>query len=398
MTASLSRYRVLHIGKYLPPVPGGMESYLGDLLRLSAGRGIVAGALVHQKPTYATPNPKDFGGAYVAAVKTLGQWLYVPLAPTFGRGLKRAIRDFQPNVLHIHLPNMAAFVALFAAEARRLPWVIHWHADVAPEALPAWGRVVLPVYRLLEKMLLRKARWIIATSQPYLESSSSLQPFREKTAVLPLFIDPSRLTAGMTPAAITLELESPRNPLRILAVGRLTYYKGFDVLLRALVGTDEGVTLTLVGEGDQAARLKALSASLGLNERVRFLGAATQAELIAEYADTDLFCLPSIDRSEAFGLVLLEASMFGAAIIASNVHGSGLPWLATQLGGTITPAGNSVVLAEAINRFRCQQRTPATRADTRLRAEALSKKWMENSVTCLAQVYNECLLEPDHHV
>jgi len=391
--------RVLHIGKYLPPVPGGMESYLGDLLRLSAERGIVAGALVHERPTYPPPNPSFFGGAYVATVKTLGQWMYVPLSPTFGRGLRRAIREFRPNVLHIHMPNVASFVALFAAEARHLPWVIHWHADVERQALPAWGRVVLPIYRVLEKILLRKAHRIIATSQPYLDSSLSLQPFREKAAVLPLFIDPSRLTSAITPAVInSARLKSPRNPVRILAVGRLTYYKGFDVLLRALAETDNGATLTLVGDGDQAPRLKALSTSLGLNDRVRFVGAATQAELIAEYADADLFCLPSIDRSEAFGLVLLEASMFGTAVIASDVRGSGLPWLATQLGGTVVPSGDSGALAEAINRFRCQQSTPAARAAAQKRSESLSKKWMENSVTCLTRVYDACLLEPEHHV
>ncbi len=384
--------RVLHIGKFLPPVPGGMEAYLGDLLRGSMSHGLEVGAVIHGKKGYPDPSSSDFGGAKVYTVPAYGQILYVPMAPSFIFALRSAIRDFRPNVLHVHMPNVAALWTLLIAELRRLPIVVHWHADVEFRAIPAWGRVALPIYRLFEKALLRKAHRIIVTSRPYLESSSPLRGFREKSVVLPLFVDPSRLTAT-PPNNSSSDVESLDRPLRILAVGRLTYYKGFDVLLKAIATVNQ-VTLTLIGEGEEYHRLKMLSAALRLGCRVRFLGVATREELIARYAEADVVCLPSIDRSEAFGLALLEAGIFGVQGVVSNINGSGLPWLASQLEGAIVAPSDPVALAAEIHSMADKRPTMKDRAIISARALSLTKNWMENNINQLTEVYRECLSTP----
>ena len=99
--------------------------------------------------------------------------------------------------------------------------------------------------------------------------------------------------------------------LRILAVGRLSYFKGIDVLLRAIADVAE-TSLVVIGDGECRSALEQQARSLGIEARVQFTGrvdmdAAGEMALRAAYENADVFCLPSTDRAESFGLVLLEA-------------------------------------------------------------------------------------------
>jgi rhamnosyl/mannosyltransferase len=133
----------------------------------------------------------------------------------------------------------------------------------------------------------------------------------------------------------------------VLAVGRLTYYKGFDVLIRAIALRPE-CDLLIVGQGSGLSQLAALADELGVSARVRFLPDADNVKLAALYRTCDVVCLPSIDRSEAFGLVLLEAAYFGAGVIASDIPGSATGPVARSLGGAVFSVGNVVELASRL--------------------------------------------------
>jgi glycosyltransferase involved in cell wall biosynthesis len=87
--------------------------------------------------------------------------------------------------------------------------------------------------------------------------------------------------------------------MRLLAVGRLTYYKGLQTLLQALALV-EGCDLLIVGEGEQRAALQQRIAQLGLEERVTLAGNLDDEMLDAAYRDADVLCLASLDRAEAF--------------------------------------------------------------------------------------------------
>jgi len=140
-------------------------------------------------------------------------------------------------------------------------------------------------------------------------------------------------------------------PLQVLAVGRLTYYKGFRYLVEATAGAP-GVHVNFVGTGDEATSLKALAASLNLQERVTFHGNLSDAELAGLMTGCDCLCLPSIERTEAFGMVLLEAMYFGKATVISDVTGSGMGWIVDDgvTGIKVEPA-NADSLAEALKRL-----------------------------------------------
>jgi len=114
--------------------------------------------------------------------------------------------------------------------------------------------------------------------------------------------------------------------LRVLAVGRQTYYKGFHFLIEAAAKTT-GVHIGLVGHGEQAIELRSLVTSLGIRDKVRFHGVLSDAELVEQMQACDCLCLPSTERSEAFGMVLLEAMYFGKTTVVSDVPGSGMGWI-----------------------------------------------------------------------
>ena len=202
------------------------------------------------------------------------------------------------------MPNVSVFWALLLPSAKSLPWVVHWHADVLVSTYSLGLRLFYRLYKPFESAVLKRSSAIIATSPPYLDTSRPLTPFKSKVHIIPLGLDPSRFNTSPAPLP-----DSEGSILRVLAIGRLTYYKGFDYLIRAVTKTDN-IAIRLVGTGDQETYLKELSANLGIADRVQFLGALSDQELEQELVNSHCLCLPSIERTEAFGMVLLEAMYF----------------------------------------------------------------------------------------
>ena len=93
--------RILHVGKFFPPYMGGMEVFLADLIEAQRSQGSEAVALVH-----GTPLPDD--PHWLIRVPVQFNLVYAPIAIGFRSALGRAIRTFQPDVLHLHLPNNSA--------------------------------------------------------------------------------------------------------------------------------------------------------------------------------------------------------------------------------------------------------------------------------------------------
>lgn len=346
--------RVLHIGKYYPPFAGGMEHFLADLLPAQQALGLEVAALVHHEgpgwqgsvPARGDPPP------FIYRAPCHGRLLYAPLSPSFPWWLDRLIRDFAPDLLHLHLPNTSAFAALSLRRARRLPWVIHWHADVVTSAIDRRLALAYGFYRPFEQSLLRRSRAIIATSPPYLAASQALQPWRERCVTIPLGLDPGRLRSPDTEGLAHAQAHWGEAPLRVLAIGRLTYYKGHEVLIRASASLP-GVQTLIIGGGEYRQRLERLIQTLNLGDRVRLTGYRSEAEVAALLASCDLVCLPSLERTEAFGLVLLEAMRYAKPVVVSDIPGSGAPWLVRcAQNGILTPPGDPQGLARGLSELQ----------------------------------------------
>ncbi len=314
--------RILHIGKYYPPVEGGMERFLGDLVQAQRAAGDEAAVLVHA-------DGRTLPGGDPPWLHRCPVWvklLFAPVSPGFARRLSKAIALHDPEVLHLHLPNPSAFWALALPAARRLPWVVHWHSDVEPSKYKLSLRLAYPFYRLFERALLERADCVIPTSQAYLEASRPLRLCHDKCLVVPLGLAPGRLPEVPPQASQGLWQGAG---LRALAVGRLTYYKGFETLVAACARTP-GVELVIAGEGEERVRLEKAWAAAGRPATVRLAGAVDDATLCALMASCDVLCLPSRERTEAFGVVLMEAMRYGKALLVSRLAGSGMTWVAAD--------------------------------------------------------------------
>jgi glycosyltransferase involved in cell wall biosynthesis len=297
-----------------------MERFLGDLVKAQRAQGHDVGVLVHRERA----GEERGDPAWVLRCPVWLRLFFAPISPAFPLWLTRAVRRLRPDVLHLHMPNVSAFWALLLPSTRDLPWVIHWHADV--ELSRRTLRFAYPHYQVFERALLERAECIVVTSPQYLEASQPLHQWRHKCHVVPLGVDPARL-----PPIDPSEGERfwSRPGLRLLAVGRLSYYKGFETLIRAVI-PDRSHELVIVGEGEERPKLERILKEAGNPPWVRLLGHADDATLGRLMASCDLYCLPSRERTEAFGIVLMEAMRYGKPLLVSDLKGSGVTWVARQ--------------------------------------------------------------------
>jgi rhamnosyl/mannosyltransferase len=249
-------------------------------------------------------------------------------------GMAAQIRTSGADLVHIHLPNPTAVLAYLASGYRgRL--VITYHSDIVKQKLLA--RVFQPFLNAA----LRRSSAIIATSPNYVATSPVLQAFRDRCHVIPYGIDTAQLEQRDPGARFGERL--------VITVGRLVYYKGLEYLIRAMA--DVRGRLVIVGDGPLRGKLERLAAQLGVADRVLFAGVISNAEVLAYYHAAAVFVLASAARSEAFGIVQIEAMAAGLPVINTSLD-TGVPLVSVheQTGLTVPPA-DPQALAAAINRL-----------------------------------------------
>jgi len=162
--------------------------------------------------------------------------------------------------------------------------------------------------------------------------------------VVPLGIYPTRFETAPPEA---LEIRKRFGPRVILGVGRLIYYKGFEHLISAMRQVD--AKLLIAGEGPLRATLEELARRNGTAHKVTFVGAPP--DLTPYYHAADVFVLAAVARSEAFGLVQLEAMAAGKPVVNTKLA-SGVPFVSLDgVTGITVPPADSDALAAALNRL-----------------------------------------------
>jgi rhamnosyl/mannosyltransferase len=329
--------KVLHVGKFYPPVSGGMERMLQ--LLCEGERAIADSRVLVAHTGSARTAHESLNGVPITRVGSIGRVGAVQVCPSFPLWLARAQKD----VIVIHEPNPIALASYFLVRPRA-PLLVWFHSEVVR---PKWRYNLM--YRPFLRFALKRAARIIVSSPSLANQAAALREFRTKCVVIPFGLDAARLEPApdTAPEAEAIRQRHP-GPL-VLFVGRMVDYKGVDVLLRALVGV-EGTTL-LVGDGPRRAALEELAADLGLAGRVVFLGDVDDRRMSALYQACDLFVLPSVTRAEAFGLVQLEAMAAGKPVVSTAVP-TGVPWV-NQHGrtGLVVRPGEVPPLREAIVRL-----------------------------------------------
>lgn len=324
--------RIGHVYKdFDPPVHGGIERHMALMCRYQRAWADVV-ALTCSRTWRTRRVERD--GTNVIEVAEWGRFQGAPLAPSFPWHLRRLPSD----VSVIHVPNPTAEVGWLLGRPRgRL--VVRYHSDVVRQA------AAMRVYRPVLMQFLGKADMIIPTSQAYLDTSSTLQPFRARCRVVPLGIVPEEFNAP-DPAQVQLTREQYGGRF-VLFSGRHRYYKGLNHLVRA--AQDIEAPVVIAGDGPERPRLMALAKERGTG--VHFPGALSQESLVAHLHACDVFAFPSTHRSEAFGISILEAHACGKPVVATTL-GTGVEYANLDgVTGLNVPVGDAKALAGAVNRL-----------------------------------------------
>jgi glycosyltransferase involved in cell wall biosynthesis len=319
-----TRIAVLHVGKFYPPAPGGMERVVQLLCE---GEQATTDSRVLVANTGFGTIRERWRGVHVTRASSIGAIGSVGVCPTFPLELARAGRDLTV----IHEPNPLALVSDWVT-ARKGPLVVWFHSEVIR---PRWKYRLL--YRPFLRRVLRRASRIVVSSPALAEHAEELQDFRDKCVVIPFGIDIARLARTPAVDAEIAKISKTYSGPRALFVGRLVPYKGVDYLVRAMASVD--ATALIVGDGPQRRELEALAAEVGSAGRVHFLGHLTDDEVVAHLHACDILVLPSVTRAETFGVVQLEAMACGKPVLSTNLP-TGVPWVnrGGETGLVVEPA------------------------------------------------------------
>ncbi len=248
-----------------------------------------------------------------------------------------------PDVVNLHSPYPWGELSFLQASPD-VPSVVLYHSDIVRQ------KRLLAAYRPFLERFLDRVDLIVTSSPNMVRSSPFLAPRAEKCRVVPFGLPAARLAA--TPAVLrrAAELRAAHAGRKVvLFVGRLVYYKGVDVLVRAMAQVD--ADLVLIGRGPLEAELRELASAAGIASRVTFLAPQGDEELSAWYHAADVFCLPSVARSEAFGLVQIEAHAAGTPVVSTDVP-TGVPYANPDgVTGFTVPPGDALALGAALIRL-----------------------------------------------
>lgn len=367
------KLRILQVNKAYYPHVGGIESlvrqYSEELGQLKNVEVKVLVCRDNRGKTYhETVNNVD-----VTRAGSLGTYFSCPLSFSFIRLFRKMAKN--ADVIEIHVPFPLADVALLLSGYKGKV-VIAWHSDIVKQ------KKLMLLYKPIMLKMLRRADNIIVATKGHINGSDYLPEFKSKCRIVPYGIAPQTYLAVERKPVLS-ELCSFKDSVKVFFTGRLVYYKGVDVLLKAFSSVN-GCELFIAGTGELEDSLKSYAKTHGIENKVHFLGFLPDKVLRQAYADCDIFVLPSVAKSEAFGIVQIEAMVYGKPVINTALP-SGAPHVSLdgKTGLTVTPS-DADALAKAIN-------TLASDAELR---DKLGKNAAErvqlcfNEKTVIEKIYN----------
>jgi glycosyltransferase involved in cell wall biosynthesis len=326
--------KVLHLGKFCPPNEGGIEIFSFDLLEALNKKGIKADLLCFGENT----REDSYNCFRFFACNMNLKLNSAPLSYDYIKTFRKIVKHY--DIIHVHSPNPLAEILTLITDKKV---IIHWHSDIVRQ------RISYFFYRPIQQKVLKKADKIIATSPQYLETSKQIKNFKDKAIVIPVGLNPKRLKIKEQDLREFDKIKEKINNKRVvLAVGRLIEYKGFEYLVEASQFLKDDTVVLIAGRGPLYGTLKNKIEKLNLKDKILLLGRVNNVSVYMK--NCDLFCLPSVSRNEAFGLVLVEALYFGKPLVTTSVEGSGMNYVNKHNEtGLVVPPKNSKALAEAIN-------------------------------------------------
>ena len=373
-----NKIRVLQVNKLYYPVTGGIERVVQQLAEGLCEDTDTKVLVCRRKGRTIV---EQIAGIEVTRASSMGMLSSLPLSVSFLWKFRRMAKD--RDIIHIHMPFPLGDLACFLSgyKGRVILW---WHSDIVRQ------KKLMKLYRPLMEWLLRRADCIVVATQGHIEGSKYLKPYQEKCRIIPFGVDlkiEKEADRWYEEGRLLERSEEKPDAVKFLFVGRLVYYKGCRTMIEAFVQAAKGnsrIQLDIVGTGSLEPELKKQTEELGLTDRIYFHADVSDDELIQYFKECDVFVLPSLQRSEAFGLVQIEAMAFGKPVINTKLP-SGVPYVSLhgETGLTVEP-GNAAELAEAMQYLaehpveRCQMGERArARMDEQFRMDKMLKRVLQ---------------------
>lgn len=249
---------------------------------------------------------------------------------TFSYSLIHQLRAICNNydIIHIHHPDPMAALALFLSGYKG-EVVLHWHSDILKQ------KKLLRFYKPLQTWLIKRASVIVGTSPVYVKKSPFLKNAQQKTTYIPIGINP--INPNQT--EVDKVKEQYPNKKIIFSIGRLVEYKGYKHLINSAKYLPDDYLILIAGDGSLKNDLKNQIEENKLENKVKLLGYISNSDKHSLYGACKLFCMSSIYKTEAFGIVQLEAMSCKRPIVATTIPDSGVSWVNSHgvSGFNVTP-------------------------------------------------------------
>lgn len=304
--------KILQLGKFWP-VKGGVEKVMYDLTCGLGAKGVACDMLCSETEGAG----RIINVAPNARVVTAHTWLKAAattISPSTVTYLRGMADDY--DIIHVHHPDPMAALAL-RLSGYKGKVVLHWHSDILKQ------KRLLKLYEPLQQWLIDRADAVVGTSPEYISHSTALANAAGKTRCIPIGIEPM---APDPAGAVKIRAGFPGKKI-IFFLGRLIPYKGLEYLVTAAAHLPEDYVVVIGGTGPLENDLRQQIAALKLDNRVVLLGEVPEEMKAAWYGACDIFCLPSVMKTEAFGIVQIEAMSLGKPVVATRIDGSGTAWV-----------------------------------------------------------------------
>lgn len=323
--------KVLQLGKFYPII-GGVEKVMYDLTKGLSERGIRCDMLCanhHIGESSYTMELK--ANSHIYCMKTLTMKMATMISPAMIVRLRKIASQY--DIIHVHHPDpMAAVALLFSGYKGKV--ILHWHSDIQKQ------KYALKLYSPIQSWLIRRANLIVGTTPVYIASSPYLASVQDKCTYLPIGIEGIEWNQRRVD-----EIRKRYSGKKIIfSLGRLVGYKGFKYLIDAANYLSDDYVILIGGSGKLFGELSEQIVANHLQNRVSLLGRVSDEDLPNYYAACDLFCLSSIQKTEAFAIVQVEAMSCHKPIVATNIPGSGVSWV--NVHGT---SGENVSIKDSLS-------------------------------------------------
>lgn len=246
------------------------------------------------------------------------------------------------DIIHVHLPDPMSLLALFITRPKS-KIIVHWHSNILRQ------KYTYLLIKFFETWLLKRCDLILCTSPSYYSNNKVLEPFKSKLSYLAIGLDID-ISSFNKELAIKINTEY-KSKKKLVYVGRFVYYKGIEYLIKSMSLVKSDCVLFLIGNGDLQNKIAKLVNELSLVDKVVFLGELDDISKFTYIKSSDMLVLPSIYKTEAYGIVQVEAMALGVPVLSTRIEGSGVDWVNKdgESGFTVAPE-SSIEIAKAIDK------------------------------------------------